>query len=80
MGGMFESGVGRLQNLEIATYMNLAKANDMSPSSRYFVEDIISPEIGMENGLIDVAKASESVILQEKIDHFSTQKIEYNIQ
>ncbi|MCW5519850.1 o-succinylbenzoate synthase [Aureitalea sp. L0-47] len=79
MGGMFETGVGRLQNLELAAYLANAKANDLSPSSRYFVEDIISPAIEMDNGLIDVRKSLESNILQEKIDYYTLQSHEYSL-
>ena len=80
MGGMFETGVGRLQNLELAAYLTNAKANDLSPSSRYFVEDIISPAIEMDDGIIDVRKSLESRILQDKIDYYSLEKHEYPVQ
>jgi len=80
MGGMFETGVGRLQNLELAAYLANTKANDLSPSSRYFVEDIISPAIEMDKGLINVRKSLESNILQEKIDYYTLQRHEYSVQ
>ncbi|MEM1322735.1 MAG: o-succinylbenzoate synthase [Bacteroidota bacterium] len=79
MGGMFETGVGRLQNLEIAAFMNGARAHDLSPSSRYFEEDIISPEIEMTGGFIDVAKALKNQIVEEKIDRFSKKKMQIKI-
>jgi O-succinylbenzoate synthase len=79
MGGMFETGVGRLQNLELAAYMPMAKASDLSPSSRYFVEDIISPEIQMKDGIIDLNENLETAVLQEKIDRYTLQKFEFDI-
>lgn len=58
IGGMFETGIGRLLNLEFASYLPEAKAHDLSPSARYFLEDIIAPEVTMNKGFIDV-KAME---------------------
>ena len=75
IGGMFETGIGRLQNLEFAAHLPNAKAHDLSPSSRYFKEDIISPEVQMKNGTINVAAAKKSKVVQETIDKYTTQKI-----
>ena len=54
IGGMFETGIGRLLNLEFASYLSHAKAHDLSPSARYFLEDIIAPEVTMNKGFVDV--------------------------
>ncbi|MFT5832475.1 MAG: O-succinylbenzoate synthase [Cognaticolwellia sp.] len=75
IGGMFETGIGRLQNLELAAYLPNATAHDLSPSSRYFKEDIIAPEIEMKNGFINVEKAILNEVIQEKIDKYSTENI-----
>jgi O-succinylbenzoate synthase len=75
IGGMFETGVGRLQNLELAAYLPNAAAHDLSPSSRYFKEDIIAPQIEMKNGFINVEKAILNEAIQEKIDKYSTEVI-----
>jgi|AntRauTorckE5430_2_1112549.scaffolds.fasta_scaffold13858_2 O-succinylbenzoate synthase len=75
IGGMFETGIGRLQNLELAAYLPNATAHDLSPSSRYFKEDIIAPQIEMKNGFIDVEKAMLNKETQEKIDKYSTEVI-----
>jgi O-succinylbenzoate synthase len=74
VGGMFETGVGRLQNLEVASFLTNAKAHDLSPSSRYFKEDIIAPEITMDNGFIPVAKTLQSVAIDAQIEKFTTAK------
>ncbi|MCK5901591.1 MAG: o-succinylbenzoate synthase [Cocleimonas sp.] len=46
-GGMFETGVGRTNNLRFAATLAHAKAHDISPSRRYFIEDIIQGDITM---------------------------------
>jgi len=74
MGGMFETGVGRTQNIEIAAHLPVAVAHDLSPSSRYFKEDIVSPEIKMENGYIEVSTIKECKTSQELIDKYTVDK------
>lgn len=76
IGGMFETGIGRLQNLELAQFLPNATAHDLSPSSRYFKEDIIAPEIEMKNGFINVEKALQNQAIQETIDKYSTEVIQ----
>lgn len=72
IGGMFETGIGRLQNLDFASYLHQSKAHDMSPSSRYFEEDIIEPSIGMTRGFITVAEAELSAIMEDRIEKYTT--------
>jgi o-succinylbenzoate synthase len=43
-GGMLESGVGRSYNVALASLPNFSIAGDISPSSRYWERDIVSPE------------------------------------
>jgi O-succinylbenzoate synthase len=43
-GGMLESGVGRAYNVALASLPNFVKPGDISPSARYWTEDIVSPE------------------------------------
>ncbi|MBT9582998.1 o-succinylbenzoate synthase [bacterium] len=45
VGGMLETGVGRLQNLSLASLPNFTLAGDISASRRYFERDIIEPEV-----------------------------------
>lgn len=75
VGGMFETGVGRLQNLEFASYLEKAQAHDMSPSSRYFKEDILSQEVTMTNGYIDVDKTLQYNVLDEVVAKYTVNKI-----
>lgn len=53
-GGMLEAGVGRAHNIAISTLSGFAYPGDTSASSRYFAQDIITPEVTVENGLIHV--------------------------
>ena len=43
-GGMLESGVGRAYNVALASLPNFTLPGDVSPSSRYWARDIVSPE------------------------------------
>jgi o-succinylbenzoate synthase len=43
-GGMFESGVGRAYNVALASLPNFSLPGDLSPSSRYWWQDVVDPE------------------------------------
>ena len=70
IGGMFETGIGRAQNLQIASFLLNAKAHDQSPSSRYFTKDILVNTIEMENGFIHA-----SYFLNPQIDENAFQEL-----
>ncbi|WP_040226891.1 o-succinylbenzoate synthase [Bhargavaea cecembensis] len=53
-GGMLETGVGRAHNIQMTTLPNFTIPGDTAPSSHYWKEDIVTPEIEMEDGLIQV--------------------------
>lgn len=62
IGGMFETGIGRSANLRIAARFPQAIGHDLSPSSRYFLEDIVhEPPIMDANGTIALPTDSPSV-------------------
>lgn len=44
-GGMYETGVGRLATIALASHDAITLPGDISPSSRYFDEDIIDPPV-----------------------------------
>ncbi|CAD2080126.1 o-succinylbenzoate synthase [Jeotgalicoccus coquinae] len=54
-GGMLEAGVGRLHNVAITTLSNFVLPGDTASSSRYWFEDIITPEVVAENGVVKVS-------------------------
>lgn len=53
-GGMLESGIGRAHNIAISTLPNFLLPGDTAASSNYWEEDIIEPEVVVQNGVIQV--------------------------
>lgn len=54
-GGMLESGIGRAYNVALASLPNFTLPGDLSPSKRYWEQDIVTPEWTMSpDGLVDV--------------------------
>jgi o-succinylbenzoate synthase len=47
-GGMLESGIGRACNVALASLPNFTMPGDLSPSRRYWEQDIVTPEWTME--------------------------------
>jgi len=43
-GGMLETGIGRAYNVALASKENFTLPGDVSPSKRYWAQDIVSPE------------------------------------
>ena len=44
-GGMLESGIGRAHNIALSTLDNFSLPGDVTASRRYWVEDVIEPEV-----------------------------------
>jgi len=44
-GGMTETGIGRVQNISMASLANFTLANDITPARRFFAEDITMPMV-----------------------------------
>ena len=53
-GGMLEAGVGRAHNVALTSLSNFTLPGDTAASSRYWAQDIIEPEVMVENGWIEV--------------------------
>lgn len=53
-GGMLETGIGRAHNIQMTTLSNFTMPGDTAPSSHYWKEDLVTPEITMESGIIRV--------------------------
>lgn len=49
-GGMLESGIGRAHNVALASLPNFTLPGDISASSRYWHQDIVSPEFTVADG------------------------------
>ncbi len=57
-GGMLEAGIGRAHNIALTTLSNFVLPGDTAGSSNYWEEDIITPEVVVEDGYIHVPKIS----------------------
>ena len=53
-GGMLEAGIGRAHNVAITSLAGFNLPSDTAASSRYWEEDIITPEVDVHNGVITV--------------------------
>ena len=54
-GGMLESGIGRAYNVALASLPNFTLPGDLSPSARYWTQDVITPEWTMDaHGMVQV--------------------------
>lgn len=53
-GGMLDSGIGRAHNIAISSLNNFSFPGDTSASARYWNQDIIIPEVTMQDGCIHV--------------------------
>ncbi|GAB0166803.1 o-succinylbenzoate synthase [Lysinibacillus sp. CTST325] len=79
-GGMLESGIGRAHNIAITTLSNFTIPGDTAPSSRYWYEDIIEPEIVMdEQGHIQVSDLPGIGynVVQDKLEKYTIEKYIY---
>ena len=47
-GGMLESGIGRAHNIALASLPHFLMPGDLSPSARYWTQDIVTPEWTMD--------------------------------
>jgi O-succinylbenzoate synthase len=58
-GGMLESGVGRAYNVALASLPNFSLPGDLSPSSRYWARDVVTPEWTMDgDGMVHVPRSA----------------------
>lgn len=68
-GGMLESGIGRAHNVALASLKNFSLPGDISPSSRYWEKDIVTPEWTMdENGMITVPVNKPGIGVEVDVD------------
>ncbi|WP_346427677.1 o-succinylbenzoate synthase [Gracilibacillus sp. YIM 98692] len=76
-GGMLEAGVGRAQSLALATLPNFRFPADPGASSRYWHQDIIKPEVKVENGYVQLPDTPGIgyEIDREALAHYRTERI-----
>ena len=53
-GGMLEAGIGRAHNIALTSLSQFTLPGDTAGSSHYWQQDIIEPEVMVENGIIKV--------------------------
>lgn len=53
-GGMLEAGVGRAHNIALTSLPNFTVPGDTAASALYWEQDIITPEVTVQNGEITV--------------------------
>lgn len=53
-GGMLEAGIGRAHNIALTSLSNFIMPGDTAGSSRYWYEDIITPEVVVKDGIIEI--------------------------
>ncbi len=76
-GGMLESGIGRAYNVALASLPNFTIPGDVSPSRRYWAEDIVAPEWTMDDdGRVDVPETPGLGVEvdRERIDALTVQR------
>ncbi|RMG62390.1 MAG: o-succinylbenzoate synthase [Bacteroidetes bacterium] len=72
IGGMFETGIGRKLNLELAAFLPQARAHDLSPSARYFREDLVAPDIRMVDGWIPTSSLASVQLQLDRLARYTT--------
>jgi O-succinylbenzoate synthase len=78
-GGMLESGIGRAHNVALTTLPNFVLPGDTAGSSRYWEQDLITPEVTVEDGYITVPTAYGIGygINEEAMDRFTVKKWQF---
>ena len=68
-GGMLESGVGRAYNVALASLPNFTIPGDVSPSARYWEQDIVVPEWTMDaEGMVTVPAEEPGLGVRVDVD------------
>jgi O-succinylbenzoate synthase len=76
-GGMLETGIGRAHNIALSSLENFSLPGDVSASARYWIEDIIEPEVTVSaKGEIDVPDGIGSgvTVLRDRIEELTVRR------
>ncbi len=78
-GGMLESGVGRTHNVALASLPGFTLPGDVSPSARYWDQDIVRPEWTMNaDGMVTVPTAEPGlgvVVDRDRIENLTNRAL-----
>ena len=71
-GGMLETGIGRMQNLALASLPGFTLPGDLSASERYFAKDIIEPPVELDaDGTVRVPQTHKLPIDHQALQRFT---------
>ncbi|MDX1643607.1 MAG: o-succinylbenzoate synthase [Thermoanaerobaculia bacterium] len=77
-GGMLESGVGRAYNVALASLPGFVHPGDLSPSARYWAEDVVEPEWTMsDDGLVTVPRSEPGLgvsVRHDRVDALTVRR------
>ena len=76
-GGMLETGIGRAHNIALSSLQNFSLPGDVSASARYWIEDIIEPEVTVSpKGEITVPTGIGSgfTVLRDRIEALTVRR------
>lgn len=72
-GGMLESGIGRAYNVALASLPNFSLPGDLSPSARYWAQDIVTPEWTMDaEGMVGVPRNEGGIGVRVDVDRIES--------
>ena len=72
-GGMLESGIGRAYNVALASLPNFSLPGDLSPSARYWAQDVVSPEWTMDaEGMVSVPRKESGIGVRVDVDRIES--------
>jgi len=72
-GGMLESGIGRAYNVALASLPNFSLPGDLSPSARYWAQDIVAPEWTMDaEGMVGVPRNESGIGVRVDVDRIES--------
>ncbi len=74
VGGMFETGIGRAANLRLAARLAGATAHDLSPSRRYFAEDLVEDPAEMDARGLVAAPGPPPRLAEERLERFLVER------
>ncbi|MEN8130718.1 MAG: o-succinylbenzoate synthase [Pseudomonadota bacterium] len=78
-GGMLEGGIGRAHNVALASLPNFTLPGDVSPSDRYWAQDIVTPEWTMNpQGMVSVPIDQPGMGVEPDLDRIEDLTVKKN--